>query len=220
MPNTIKQIAFAIFAIAGILAINGCSSSSREINTQFTVIKNTNAASDKSVLITDVTDSREFNKTLENSTKPVELRNVNLSRLYALTFTQDGTFLGPVLLPEFQTIESLVKLAVEKAFSDNGYRILSSDGEADSNTLRAKIHITKFWTWKPYTELRLISEIESTIEVTDTQGEIKSFKVYAANVARSNSSTHKKSLKVTNTAYEYFYTNTINAIRRNMADKQ
>jgi hypothetical protein len=58
-----------------------------------------------------------------------------------------GMALGDVLLPQGQTVTSLVQDAVANAYRGAGYRVLTKDAEGFDTAIPVDVKIKKFWCW-------------------------------------------------------------------------
>ena len=54
---------------------------------------------------------------------------------------------GDILLEENQNVETIIKIALQKAFQGVGYNVIDDEGIVDSDTIVAEETIENFWIY-------------------------------------------------------------------------
>jgi hypothetical protein len=54
---------------------------------------------------------------------------------------------GDILLEENQNVETIIKIALQKAFQGVGYNVIDDEGIVDSDTIVAEATIENFWIY-------------------------------------------------------------------------
>ncbi|MEP4150796.1 MAG: hypothetical protein ABJL73_05785, partial [Lentilitoribacter sp.] len=128
--------------------------------------------------IVSVTDKRtfEFRPKTPNipSVSEDELNNDDIQdRAIARKRNGYGKALGDVLLPEGQTVATLITTSLTNGFRNAGYRVLEPDDPAYNAAIPIKADVIKFWTWVNMGFWQLTVENETEIIL---QGPIETLK--------------------------------------------
>ena len=77
-----------------------------------------------------------------------------------------GHAIGDVLLPEGQTVASVMKSSISNSFRQAGYRVLEKGDESYDKALPINVKMTKFWSWiqMGFWQLKIHNNSEVTIQ--------------------------------------------------------
>lgn len=122
-----------------------------------------------------------------------------------------GAALGDFALAGDQTVNSLVKVALEKAFESNGFKVINDQADIAKSTLVVDSQITKFWTWinPSFSHITLSANIETDVEIKDSRKGEEKIKIegrYSEGFPLVLTSDIQKILQK---AYDYFISNAI-----------
>jgi uncharacterized lipoprotein YajG len=141
----------AIPALAIVWLLSGCATTTSTIDVQHA--KAPTAAAKGFAKITEVRDLRRFEAapkdpstpSLEN---PQDLKNSAVtSRAIARKRGGYGMAFANVLLPEGRTVEMVVRDAVTKALSEQGYEVVDAKSSQFEKALPLQVDIDQFWAW-------------------------------------------------------------------------
>jgi len=84
-----------------------------------------------------------------------------------------GRAMGDVLLPEGQTVASVVKSSISNSFRQAGYRVLKKGDAQYNDAFPISVRVTKFWSWM---EIKVwMQKLRNQSEVT-IQGPLEKLK--------------------------------------------
>lgn len=141
----------AISALAIVWLFSGCATTSSTIDVQHA--KAPAAAAKGLARITEVRDVRSFEAapkdpstpSLEN---PQDLKNSAITlRAIARKRGGYGMAFANVLLPEGRTVEIVVREAVTKALTEQGYEVVDAKSPQFEKALPMQVDIDQFWAW-------------------------------------------------------------------------
>lgn len=142
------------FLLTGFLLIflGGCATNRSIVPIDVPATGQSTITSDKSVFINTVTDQRVFEvKPSEPKTPsldPDEEQNDAIkSRAIARKRNTFGKGLGDIILPEGQTVNSIITRGLTEAFKSKGYKIISKKDDVEPNTYFVNTRIDQFWSW-------------------------------------------------------------------------
>lgn len=135
-------------ALVPFFMLAGCATSISEIAVDDSVAAYEHPAEySKTVHIRSVADDRVFNPETPDasvpSTEPVN--DTERDRSIGRKRNTFGKALGSINLPSQQGVKSLVRKAVEKAYVDNGYKVVEESVTGDTQVV--DVSVKKFWAW-------------------------------------------------------------------------
>jgi len=104
------------------------------------------------VKIVSVVDMRKFELDPKTPNIPsISKSEVNNAGIHARAIARKrntyGAALGDVLLPEGQTVVSLMKTSISNSFRLAGYRVLSPTDPKYETAVPINVELNKFWSW-------------------------------------------------------------------------
>jgi uncharacterized lipoprotein YajG len=145
--RTLGLAAAVIFA--GLAA--GCATSRSTIDVQQP--KSAVQAAKGFAAIVEVNDKRRFEPAPKEPSTPSlqsleELKNPAItSRAIARKRNGYGMALGDVLLPEGRTVQAVVRDAVAKALTEQGFEVVDEKSPNFARAIPVKVDIDQFWAW-------------------------------------------------------------------------
>jgi len=141
-----------LITLASLLLLSGCATSRSVISLESPKFVPTVVASDKTVFINSVVDKRVFEVNPDEpktpSLDPDETQGDSIKvRAIARKRNTYGKGLGDILLPEGQSVETLIASYLSEAFKAKGYRVISSKELVKPDTYLVNARIDKFWSW-------------------------------------------------------------------------
>ena len=170
MKQKIRLSFFALFA--SVLLLSGCATSRSVVDVPLPTSGETSKSNGKEIYINSAIDKRTF------ETKPDEPSTPSLDsaeeqggkiKLRAIARKRNtyGKALGDILLPEGQTVESLIDASLRQAFIEDGYKVISDKEKITSDTYIIDAQINKFWMWMNpgFWALTISGEISTDIAI-------------------------------------------------------
>lgn len=79
-----------------------------------------------------------------------------------------GKALGDILLQENQNVETVIRSALQQAFKEKGFTVITDEGRVDSDTIIAEAKIEKFWAYMTpgFWAIALTSDIATELSLT------------------------------------------------------
>ena len=186
--------------------LTGCAVGTSELQLVEPELFQKDVTATKSVFINLPTDNRVFNpQTKDPSVPSTEPSNKAVGRKR----NSWGVALGDFSLAGDQTVNSLVKVALEKAFELNGFKVINDRADIAKSTLMVNSQITKFWTWinPSFSHITFSANIETDVEIKDSRKGEEKIKIegrYSEGFPLFLTSNIQKILQKT---YEYFIGN-------------
>jgi len=149
----------------------------------------------KEIYIGSIADKRLF------ETKPPEPSTPSLDpgeeqgdkiklRAIARKRNSYGMGLGDILLPEGKTVNLLIDEALRQAFTESGYKVISSKEQINNNTYVIDAQINKLWSWMNpgFWAITLSTEISTNISFkNNSSSDNKIINVKASDTFQSGS---------------------------------
>ena len=186
--------------------LTGCAVGTSELQLVEPELSLKDVSATKSVFVNLPTDNRVFNpQTKDPSVPSTEPSNKAVGRKRNTW----GAALGDFALAGDQTVNSLVKVALEKAFESNGFKVINNKADIAKSTLVVDSQITKFWTWSNpgFSHITLSANIETDVEIKDSRKSEEKIKIegrYSEGFQLGLTSNFQKVLQK---AYDYFISN-------------
>lgn len=186
--------------------LTGCAVGTSELQLVEPELSQQDVSATKSVFVNLPTDNRVFKpQTKDPSVPSTEPSNKAVGRKR----NSWGAALGDFALGGDQTVNSLVKVALEKAFQSNGFKIINNQADIAKSTLVVDSQITKFWTWinPSFTHITFSANIETDVEIKDSRKGEEKIKIegrYSEGFPLVVTSSIQKILQK---AYDYFISN-------------
>lgn len=137
-------------------------------------LSSNNSDFEKTVFVNKPIDARNF----DPETKDPSMPSTKKSTL-AVGRKRNGygKALGSFYLPKDSGVDSLVQKALEKAFDENGYKVLVNKKDITKSTFVVDPEVIKFWSWMNlgFWQITLSSEIETNVRLTSAGREIGAF---------------------------------------------
>ena len=186
--------------------LTGCAVGTSELQLVEPELSQKDVSATKSVFVNLPTDNRVFNPQTKDPSVPCTEPN---NKAVGRKRNSWGAALGDFALGGDQTVNSLVKVALEKAFQSNGFKIINNQADIAKSTLVVDSQITKFWTWinPSFTHITLSANIETDVEIKDSRKGEEKIKIegrYSEGFPLVVTSSIQKILQK---AYDYFISN-------------
>lgn len=165
----------SIFIIGIMLLLSGCATNRSVLNLSLPETGAEAPQNGGKVFIASVLDQRVFQENpktqdipslgfggAENAADELKKRAVGRKR------NSYGKALGDILLDENQSVETVIKNALEKAFISAGYNVIEDKKSIDSNTITVNVSIEKFWAYMTpgFWTITLTSDISTDLTLT------------------------------------------------------
>lgn len=183
------KLSFVTF-LTSILFLSGCASVGRSVVAVPAPASGETAKSNgKEVFINMAIDKRIFElKPNEPSTPSLDADEdqSNKIKLRAIARKRNayGKAMGDILLPEGQTVESLIDATIRQAFIEDGYKVIAKREQITNDTYVVDVQVKKFWLWMNpgIWAITLSGEISTDISVKNKNAiDKKSIDVKASN---------------------------------------
>jgi uncharacterized lipoprotein YajG len=152
--NARKCVAISALALVGLFS--GCATTTSTVDVQSAQAPAAQApavAAKGFAKIMEVRDLRRFEAAPKDPSTPSlenaqELKNAAItSRAIARKRGGYGMAFANVLLPEGRTVELVVREAVAKALTEQGYEVVDAKSPQFDKALPVKVDIDQFWAW-------------------------------------------------------------------------
>jgi uncharacterized lipoprotein YajG len=152
--NARKCVAISALALVGLFS--GCATTTSTVDVQSAQAPAAQApavAAKGFAKIMEVKDLRRFEAAPKDPSTPSlenaqELKNAAItSRAIARKRGGYGMAFANVLLPEGRTVELVVREAVAKALTEQGYEVVDAKSPQFDKALPVKVDIDQFWAW-------------------------------------------------------------------------
>jgi uncharacterized lipoprotein YajG len=152
--NARKCVAISALALVGLFS--GCATTTSTVDVQSAQAPAAQApavAAKGFAKIMEVRDLRRFEAAPKDPSTPSlenaqELKNAAItSRAIARKRGGYGMAFANVLLPEGRTVELVVREAVVKALTEQGYEVVDAKSPQFDKALPVKVDIDQFWAW-------------------------------------------------------------------------
>lgn len=158
------------YPVLGLVALisTGCAVGRSVVS--IPVNKVENPAQGVTVVIADVTDNRQFVATpAEPSTPSLKDGAITdkaiTSRAFARKRNTYGMYMGDILLPEGESVSTLVKQGLTNALRSKGYRVQEAGPNAPADALTLKVDIKRYWCWMEPGMWYLTSNFQGELEM-------------------------------------------------------
>ena len=169
MPKILPLFAF----VAPFLVLTGCAVTDTEISVtkpEWTY----HSDAKQTVFINMPVDKRIF----DASTKDPSIPSTDPSTL-AVGRKRNGwgKAMGSFTLPKEQGVDNVIKQSLEKAFSDNGYKVVNEQKLITPATILVNSKIMKFWTWMNpgFAAITLSANVEVSVDMLKDGNQVDSF---------------------------------------------
>lgn len=176
----IGEIVSWILIVISVVILTGCATSRSIIEVSAPATSPVARAESKEIFINSVIDNRIFEVKPKEpnipSLDPSEEQGDSIkSRAIGRKRNTYGMGLGDILLPEGQTVVSLVTETLRHAFTENGYRVVNNKNQVSDNTYIVDVNIYKFWSWMNpgFWALTLSTEISTDVALKNNAFETK-----------------------------------------------
>lgn len=141
-----------LLAIIALVMVTGCATSRSVLSVNSAPSYNTANPAEGVAVKLQTTDAREFQTKPPSpdipSLKDGDIYNqATTSRAIARKRNGYGKALGDVLLPEGQTVATIVQDAVAASFRQAGYRVLRAGEPGFEQAVPVDIRIKQYWSW-------------------------------------------------------------------------
>lgn len=164
-----KLILLAVPAII----LTGCASSTGTIPIDTSALTRTSdPAASETVFVRKVADKRVFEDYPKQANIPSTIpKNADVQD-HAIGRKRNtwGKAMGHLVLPGHQTVTGLTRGAVEQAFIDNGYRVVT-ENEVTPETKIVDVSINRFWSWfnPGFWSIKVNGDMAAVLSVQDEQ---------------------------------------------------
>jgi len=179
-----KRLIHIMLTVFAVVFFTGCATSRGIMPLTVPAAGEAQTSRNVTVYISSVTDARVFESRPKSPDIP-SLRGGSASqatedikaRAIARKRNGFGKALGDILLPEDQTVSSVMREMVASAFRSAGYKVADSP----ANAVSLDVTIDKYWSWinMGAWALTITAHAETDIKATYPDKKTKTYKVFA-----------------------------------------
>ncbi len=138
--------------LIGLFSFSGCSVGRGVVEVKMPATGEISSSNSKEVYINSVVDERVFEVKPKSanipSLDPDAVDNETIKpRAIGRKRNSWGKALGDIVLPNHQTVSSVIKDATKQAFLEDGYKVIDSKKNISDKTYIADITVNQFWSW-------------------------------------------------------------------------